>query len=72
MIVGKAKGYGCYNREEFITEYEVPDVVITDGKLKREWVLVTIPFPMTRDCQYTHTELGQKDERCLGCKWRKN
>jgi hypothetical protein len=25
---------------------------------------------MARDCQYTKTELGRKDERCVGCKWR--
>jgi hypothetical protein len=26
------------------------------------------PFRMAPDCQYTKTELGKTDERCMGCK----
>jgi hypothetical protein len=40
----------------------------TDEQTRR---MIAIPFTMTTDCQYTLSELGQKDEKCVGCKWRK-
>jgi hypothetical protein len=33
---------------------------------RMDWV----PHRLTRDCQYTITELGRVDPKCVGCKWR--
>lgn len=30
--------------------------------------MVSTPNPMTKDCQYTHTTIGQADAKCQGCK----
>lgn len=29
------------------------------------------PHRMSPNCEYTKTNLGQADARCVGCKWRK-
>ena len=50
--------YGCHDREPY------RDAVIFPGGEVRE-------FRMAKDCQYTLTELGQRDEKCEGCKWKK-
>lgn len=60
--------YGCFDRGEYVTESSVQDGWNEDGTRK----VIQIPFKMTRDCQYTFTELGQKDHGCVGCKWRHN
>lgn len=66
MTAGKVNG--CHNRAPY-KEY----VVVQDGWTQKGEIryLISIPFPMTTDCQYTLSELGQKDEKCVGCKWRK-
>jgi len=28
------------------------------------------PIRMSPNCEYTKTDLGQADARCVGCKWR--
>lgn len=62
--------YGCHNRPPFKDHVEIiPDAWDDDG-VTRTSRLKTIPFTMSRQCNYTHTELGQKDPRCQGCKWR--
>jgi hypothetical protein len=58
---------GCYNREPYKAEVMVQNGW-TDEQTRR---MIAIPFTMTTDCQYTLSELGQKDEKCVGCKWRK-
>ena len=40
------------------------------GATKRTGVLVSSPFRMAPDCQYTKTALGQADPKCEGCKHR--
>jgi hypothetical protein len=65
MTVGKVNG--CHNRAPYKETVEVQDGWTSDQTRR----MVTIPFPMTTDCQYTLSELGQKDEKCVGCKWRK-
>ena len=35
------------------------------GRVVSQW-----PAVMAKDCRYTHTELGQADARCGGCKHR--
>lgn len=32
--------------------------------------MVMIKDPMTKDCQYTLSDLGKADPKCSGCKWR--
>ena len=63
---------GCFNRAPF-------DSTITqqDGWCKTQpggatkWpVLVETPHQMAKDCQYTHSALGQADKGCIGCGWR--
>lgn len=48
---------GCHNRPPFKAIMMVAD-------------RVKIPFRMAPDCRYTHTALGQADQRCRGCCWR--
>ncbi len=52
--------YGCYNRDPFNPAFKAQD-----GR-KTIW----IEHKMTTDCQYKHTDLGKKDEKCVGCKWK--
>lgn len=32
--------------------------------------LINIPFVMSRACEYAKSALGQKDDGCVGCKWK--
>lgn len=59
--------YGCFNRPAFKKLYKGQN-----GWMNGKQVEMYIVFNMTQDCQYTHTDLGQADNRCKGCKWRKN
>jgi hypothetical protein len=58
--------YGCFDRAPFRPTVRVQQGWTADGRRKMEF----IPFAMTTDCQYRHTELGQRDSGCDGCKWR--
>lgn len=60
---------GCYNRAPLRPAMPVQNGWRPSGS-SREPVMVWIPNRMTMDCQYTHTELGQADPRCLGCEHR--
>jgi hypothetical protein len=33
--------------------------------------MTPVKFRMAAECQYTLSDLGQKDDRCTGCKHRK-
>jgi len=57
--------YGCWNRTPFRGFLKVQS-----GWFNGKRVEATVDFRMSPDCQYTKTELGRKDERCIGCKWR--
>lgn len=61
------KPYACHDRPEFRTRLKVQDGHFDDGH-QRIPRMVAIPFVMAKDCQYTNTELGQKDPRCEACK----
>jgi len=67
----KAKAYGCFNRPLYRASMKVQDGYWDDG-LQRIPKLVSIPFRMNPDCQYTHSTLGQQDKNCVGCKHRKD
>lgn len=68
------KPYACHNRKPFKAITQVQDgsnlVRSTSGYVTREPIIVEAPFRMAPDCQYTHTDLGQADARCVGCKHR--
>ena len=52
--------YACHNRPPFRQTVELRN--------ERGEVVTSFPFRMAPDCRYTHTELGQADARCDGCK----
>ncbi len=60
--------YGCYNRQPFAPHQRVQDGYIetSSGRIDR---IVDMPHAMTKDCQYTHSDLGQADAGCKGCTW---
>lgn len=65
--------YGCYNREPLKDKVWVQDGWF-DTEINGEHTIapavVMLPDPMTKHCNYTHTELGQADKGCVGCKHR--
>lgn len=63
------KTYGCYNREPYVKSVEVQDGWERVGSWKFP-VVINVPFVMSPQCNYKDTELGKKDGRCEGCKWR--
>lgn len=68
--------YGCHNRAPLRDTVEVQvgwHKVMRDMNtyaVTRHPDMAAIPQPMTKTCQYTHTDLGQVDARCAGCKHR--
>lgn len=60
---------GCHNRRQLQSKILVQDGWFIDG-VSRLPKLTMIPDPMTKDCQYTHTALGQQDPGCQGCRHR--
>lgn len=62
--------YGCHNRAPLRDSRVVADGwFLIDANLGKKR-FTRIADPMTKDCNYTHTELGQGDAGCYGCKWR--
>lgn len=53
---------GCHNRKPYRQVIRLRD---HHGREVAAW-----PHAMTTDCQYTRSDLGQADQRCLGCRWR--
>lgn len=66
----KAKAYGCFNRPEFKHVFPAQDGWWLDNAT-RVAKLTSVPFRMAKDCQYTLSQLGQADQRCTGCQWKK-
>lgn len=64
-----ASNHGCHNRPAYKPAMVVQDGYWSDGET-RTAKLVSVPFRMAKDCQYTQSALGQKDQSCEGCKWR--
>lgn len=69
---------GCHNRAPFKPEMHVQDGwlhrVVQAGDqlaLERTARMVDVPFRMAADCRYTHSDLGQADKGCNGCRWKK-
>lgn len=62
--------YGCHNREPLKDHALVPSGSVSIGYGVLAKAVRTIPDPMSKDCKYTHTDLGRKDAKCGGCKHR--
>lgn len=60
------KPYGCHNRPPF----KGSQLLYGHDSLTGKVITIEIPNRLAQDCRYTHTDLGQADERCVGCKWR--
>lgn len=63
------KPYGCHNRAEFRAVQPMQAGWYLDGRTRTP-LITAVPFRMNPACQYTHTDLGQADPRCQGCRWR--
>ena len=61
---------GCHNRAPLREEIRTQDGWNGYGSAYRIAEMRTYPVPMTKECQYTKTELGKVDAGCDGCKWR--
>jgi len=61
--------YGCHNRKDYRPRYFAQDGWWHDG-MTRTARIMQVAHAMSLDCQYTHTELGQVDQGCNGCKHR--
>lgn len=58
--------YGCYDRAPFAPEQVLHGI---DSKTGQQ-IVTRVPFRNSPDCNYTHTDLGQADPGCVGCKHR--
>jgi hypothetical protein len=57
--------HGCHNRSPF-----KPFLYVKNGiNIMGGYQMDKVPFRMSPNCEYTKTELGQKDQSCTGCKW---
>lgn len=63
------KPYACHNRPPYRSSNPMQAGWFMDG-VSRTPRMVAVPFRMSPLCNYTHTELGQADERCTGCRHR--
>lgn len=63
--------HGCHNRPSYKPATVVADGWRSDGET-RTAKLVSVPFRMAKDCQYTKSALGRADKACQGCKHRKD
>lgn len=62
--------YGCHNRAPYLTSMPMQSGWYMDG-YTRTPRMVSMPFRMSMDCEYTLTDLGKVDPKCEGCKWKK-
>lgn len=60
---------GCHSRAEFRPTMRAQDGW-QDVGASRIPIMVEVPFRMSMDCRYTHTDLGKADKDCAGCPWR--
>ena len=62
----QAMTYGCHNRPQFLPSYPVQNGWFSTGTR----IMVSQPFTMAKDCQYTLTDLGRADKGCIDCRHR--
>lgn len=65
-----ARQNGCHNRAPYRASFPAQDGWFMDG-VTRVPRMVSVPFRMAPECQYTTSALGQADAGCTGCRWRK-
>jgi hypothetical protein len=58
--------YGCLNRAPLRMQSVVAAGWYQDG-YTRTPKMISIPDPMTKDCQYRLTDLGKVDPKCAAC-----
>lgn len=64
--------YGCHGRPPLgSVPIQVQAGWFDDSYTRTPW-LVTLPFRMARDCQYSREEANRSDPRCAGCKHQIN
>ena len=62
--------YGCHNRKPLKDATTVPDGWWQMARHVQARITVSVPDLMSKDCRYTHTDLGRVDAKCSGCKHR--
>ena len=62
--------YGCHNRNPLKDAATVPDGWGEMAPFVQARITVSVPDLMSKDCRYTHTDLGRVDAKCSGCKHR--
>lgn len=64
--------HGCYDRAPLNETVVVQDGWTSSGQAATTRLpkLVTLPNPLTKECQYTKSNMGKTDPKCVGCKWR--
>lgn len=62
--------YGCHNRPPLKDSAVVQSGWLRLGHHAEARRTVAVPDEMSKECQYTHTDLGQADPKCSGCKHR--
>lgn len=63
---------GCHSRNEYKEKLLVQDGYheYSGEVLARVAKMIEIPFRMSRECEYTKSDLGRMDKGCEGCKWK--
>ena len=62
--------YGCHNRKPLKDAATVPDGWGQMARHVQARITVSVPDLMSKDCRYTHTDLGRVDPKCSGCEHR--
>ena len=58
--------YRCFNHRPFRDTMMVQDGYYMTGDTRIP-KMVKVPFRMSRECEYSKTDLGKADARCVGC-----
>ena len=62
--------YGCHNREPFHAFYHVQNGHIQQDGRRIDKTQPQSSFAHGSGCEYTKSELGRTDKKCVGCRWR--
>lgn len=63
--------YGCKDHAPFADSTKVQDGFgWMVGRVFRVPKMVDVPFRMSKECNYRHSDLGKSDKRCDGCAHR--
>lgn len=63
--------YRCFNRPPFRETFHAQDGWFhREGADTRLPKIVNIPFRMSKQCEYSLSDLGKADAGCAGCEWK--